>query len=91
MIAELSSFIRSYQHGNKHELLMGVAGLEAIFTIGFVISSFVVAGTANAGFNCVLTGFLNVAFIAGSYYVLKKSKAPIAVSLIHHNSHFKFL
>lgn len=72
--------IKSYLHGNKQELLLAVVGLEGIITFAFVICTFVVAGTANAGFNVVLTGFLNIAFVGGAYYVIKKSKAPIAVS-----------
>lgn len=71
--------VKSALNGNKQELLLNCVKLEAILTFALVICSFVVAATANAGFNCVLTGFLNVAFVAGSYYVLKNSKAPIAV------------
>ena len=74
--------INSYLNGNKSELLQMVIYVEAVCTFAFVICSFVVAGTANAGFNCVLTGFLNIAAVAGSYYVITKSKAPIAVSSV---------
>ena len=42
-----------------------------------------VAGTANAGFNIVLTAFLNAAWVYGAYHVIEKSKTPIAVC--HHN------
>jgi hypothetical protein len=35
-----------------------------------------------AGFNAVLTALLNIAFIAGSYYVIKNSKTPIAVGFL---------
>jgi hypothetical protein len=73
--------LRSYYYSStKQELLIGVVAVEAFFTVPFIICSFVVAGTANAGFNCVLTGLLNVALTAGSYHVIKNSKAPIAVS-----------
>lgn len=75
-------FVKAQLNGNKTELLLNVTVLEAIVTFAFVICSFVVSGTANAGFNVVLTGFLNMGFIAGSYYVIKKSKAPIAVSFL---------
>jgi hypothetical protein len=71
---------KSYLNGNKKDLFLIPIGLEVLFAFAFVICSFVVSGTANAGFNCVLTGFLNVAFIGGSYYVINNSKAPIAVS-----------
>lgn len=56
----------------------------AFFCFPFVICSLVVSGTANAGFNAVLTAILNMCFIAESYYILKNSKTPIAVS-IHSN------
>jgi len=85
--------IRSYYYSStKQELLIGVIALEAFFTFPFIICSFVVAGTANAGFNCVLTGFLNVALAAGSYHVIKNSKAPIAVSVVVYScsAHFIF-
>ncbi len=72
--------IRKVLAGNKSDLLMAVVGLEGIVTFAFVICTFAVATTANAGFNVVLTGFLNIGFIAGSYHVIRKSKAPIAVS-----------
>lgn len=75
--------LNSYLNGNKQELLQMIVFAEAACTFGFVITSFVVAGTANAGFNCVLTGFLNIAVVAGSYYVITKSKAPIAVINLH--------
>ncbi len=71
--------IKAQLQGNKQELLLNIVKVEAVITAALVICSFVVAATANAGFNCVLTGFLNAAFVAGSYYVLKNSKAPIAV------------
>lgn len=71
--------LKAQLQGNKQELLVNIVKVEAVITFALVICSFVVAATANAGFNCVLTAFLNVAFIGGSYYVLKNSKAPIAV------------
>ncbi len=69
-------------NGNKQELLVAALTIEGVLTFAFVICSFVVAGTANNGFNCVLTGFLNIAFICGSYFVLKTSRSPIAVSFL---------
>ena len=71
--------LKAQLQGNKQELLVNIVKVEAVITFALVICSFVVAATANAGFNCVLTAFLNVAFVGGSYYVLKNSKAPIAV------------
>lgn len=65
---------------NKTDLIGIIILLEALSTFAFVICSFVVSGTANAGFNCVLTGFLNIAYVGGSHYVIENSKSPIAVS-----------
>jgi hypothetical protein len=72
--------LKSYLNGNKKDLFLVPIVLETLFAFAFAICSFVVSGTANAGFNCVLTGFLNFAFVGGSYYVINNSKAPIAVS-----------
>eukprot|EP01035_Chromulina_nebulosa_P018623 gene18623-24358_t len=52
------------------------------FTLPLTICSFVVAGTANAGFNAVLTAVLNIAFTGESYYVVKNSKTPIAIGFL---------
>ena len=65
---------------DKKTQLQLLTYLGALFAFAFLISSFVVAGTANAGFNVVLTAFLNCAWVAGAYYVLGNSKTPIAVS-----------
>lgn len=76
------TYIKSlFGNGNKKDFIHGAIVFEGFITFAFIISSFVVAGTANAGFNCVLTGFLNAAFTAGSYYVVENSRAPIAVQL----------
>lgn len=40
---------------------------------------------ADAGFNVVLTSFLYILYVAGSYHVLNKSKMPLSVS--HHQAH----
>ena len=72
---------RNVANGTTHEKLMAAIAVEGVLVFCFVICSFVVAGTANAGFNCVLTGFLNVGYTAGSYHVIKNSKAPIAVRM----------
>ena len=75
--------LRSYYYAaTKQELMFGIVAVEVFFSLPFLICSFVVAGTANAGFNCVLTGFLNIGLAAGSYYVIKNSKAPLAVSTV---------
>jgi hypothetical protein len=36
----------------------------------------------NSGFNVVLTALLNIAYVGGSYYVIKKSNTPIAVGFL---------
>lgn len=53
-----------------------------ICSLCFALISFFCAGTANAGFNIVLTGQLNIGWCVGSYYVIKNSKTPIAVSIL---------
>ena len=56
------------------------------------IISFVVAGTANAGFNVVLTALINIGWVVGAYYVVKNSKTPIAIGfLIGSSSGITFL
>jgi hypothetical protein len=62
-------------------LFLGLAA-QALFAVPFLICSFVVAGTANVGFNVVLTAFLNLALIGGSYHVIKTSKTPIAIGFL---------
>lgn len=68
--------------GNKKDVIGFLILLQAVTTFAFVICSFVVAGTANMGFNCVLTGFLNIALVAGAHYVVENSKSPIAVGFL---------
>mmetsp|Transcript_29821 Transcript_29821/g.49863 ORF Transcript_29821/g.49863 Transcript_29821/m.49863 type:complete len:178 (+) Transcript_29821:63-596(+) len=75
--------VRSYIYAStKKDLLIGAIAVEAFFTVPFVICAFVVASTANAGFNCVLTAFLNIGLVAGSYHVINSSKAPIAIGFL---------
>ena len=62
----------------KKQLLLLVYG-NGCMAAAFTICSFVVAGTANAGFNVVLTALLNIAWVAGANYVINNSKTPIAV------------
>ena len=67
--------------GDKRDVLVNSLALDGLFVFCFTICAFVVAGTANAGFNVVLTAFLNIAFIGGAYYILKSSKSPLAVGV----------
>jgi hypothetical protein len=56
--------------------------LLSYLLIGYFLIYFyssIVAGTANSGFNIVLTAFLNAAWVYGAYHVIEKSKTPIAV------------
>ena len=74
------------QSGQKRDMLLLIIALDAVFTFSVTICSLVVANTANAGFNVVLTSILNIGYIAGSYFIVTKSKTPIAVS--DRNMHF---
>lgn len=68
--------------GDKKQSLTVLSYACGFFTLPFAICSFVVADTANAGFNVVLTTILNITFVAESLYIVKNSKTPIAVSLV---------
>lgn len=67
------------QSGDKRDILVLALLLDAVFVFSVTICSFVIAGTAYAGFNIVLTSLLNIGYISGSYYVITNSKTPIAV------------
>ena len=56
--------------------------INFLFAFSLTICAFVVAGTAIAGFNIVLTAFLNLGSIFGAWYVIRNSKTPIAVGFI---------
>jgi len=58
--------------------------LIGYFLIYFYSS--IVAGTANSGFNIVLTAFLNAAWVYGAYHVIEKSKTPIAVCYLNYSN-----
>lgn len=73
LIADLGS-------GDKKKQLMLLVYGHGLCAFAFLICSFVVASTANAGFDVVLTALLNISWCAGAYYVINKSKTPIAVS-----------
>jgi hypothetical protein len=70
------------KNGTKAEQLIASIHAQGVIVFCFVICSFFVASTENAGFNCVLTGFLNAGYCAGAYHVVKNSKAPIAVCFV---------
>ncbi|EWM28982.1 hypothetical protein Naga_100737g2 [Nannochloropsis gaditana] len=66
-----------------HEKLI-TAGLvtQGVFVLCYTICSFVVASTANMGFNAVLTALLYIFYVAGTYHVLQRSKMPLAVGFV---------
>lgn len=63
-------------------LLEGMIALQVLGGLSFLICSFVVAHTENAGFNIVLTGLLNLIFALASYYALGKLKTPIIIGAV---------
>ena len=75
------AFVTSKLNGDKREALTLIILGTAFFTFPFFICALVVGGTANSGFNIVLTAILNCGFVAGAFYVVKNSKTPIAVSI----------
>ena len=77
IIKKVKSIVQS---GQKRDMLVLSLALLSLFAFSILICSFVVANTANAGFNIVFTSLLNIGYIVGSYYIVTKSKTPIAVS-----------
>lgn len=83
VLVKMDDVIKKFQtithSGEKRDILLLVLALDVVFTFSVTICSLVVSGTANAGFNIVLTSLLNIGYIVGSYYVIVNSKTPIAV------------
>lgn len=50
--------------------------IQIIIGLIFAITAFVAAGTANNGFNVVLTAFINLSYDGFCYYVIKYKKTP---------------
>ena len=67
---------------NKREKLILSLYIISLFAFALTVCAFVVAGTANAGFNIVLSSFLNMGFILGAWYVIRNSKTPIAIGFL---------
>uniref|UniRef100_A0A7S2V692 MARVEL domain-containing protein n=1 Tax=Fibrocapsa japonica TaxID=94617 RepID=A0A7S2V692_9STRA len=61
--------------------LFGI-GAHGVLTACYLICSFVVASTANAGFNAVLTGLVYAVYCVGAYQVLHKSKTALSVGFL---------
>lgn len=72
-------FQQIYGGGEKKDLLNIAVAAMAFLNLPFLICSFAVAGTANAGFNAILTAILNLGFVGEAYYIIKHSQKPIAV------------
>mmetsp|Transcript_10590 Transcript_10590/g.31985 ORF Transcript_10590/g.31985 Transcript_10590/m.31985 type:complete len:187 (+) Transcript_10590:242-802(+) len=67
----------------EHGKLLNVnLALQALFSFALLICSFVVAATANAGFNAVLTAILSCTFVVGAYRVLNRSQSTLAVGFV---------
>lgn len=79
MIMDILEILRSSLVGDKRTLATYVVYADGLFAFCLFICSFVVVSTANAGFDVLLTAFLNAGFVAGVYYVMNYSKSPIAV------------
>jgi hypothetical protein len=77
IIKKVKSLVQS---GQKRDMLLLSLALDSVFVFSVTICSLVVMGTANVGFNIVLTSLLNIAYIVGANYVISNSKTPIAVS-----------
>ena len=87
----LDTFLRELQSlkvvliqifSDKKLTLNFIIGVAGFFTFPFIICCFVVSITPNAGFNAVLTGLLNICYVAGSFFVLTNSKTPIAIGYL---------
>ena len=56
--------------------------LQLIFGFGFMISSFVVAGTANMGFNAVITTLMLMGYLAYGLTVINKRQNEMNVGIL---------
>lgn len=86
IVKRVKSIVES---GQKRDMLVILLALVSVSTFCSFICSCVVARDPNAGFNIVFTSLLNIGYVLGSYYIVTKSKTPIAVSsLPTHLTHF---
>lgn len=53
-----------------------------VLTFCFTISAFVVAGTANAGFNALLTALMYVAFGAGAFFTINRNQNATMLGIL---------
>lgn len=68
-VEALKTQVREIMDGQRESLVKGIV-IAGALAIPFMVCSFIVADTANAGFNIVLTAFMEIAFLAGCYYAL---------------------
>ena len=68
----------------QRETLVRASMLQGFLAAPFTICAFVVADTANAGFNVVLTAFMYIAFAGGMYYTLQMqpSRSSLTVGFL---------
>lgn len=69
---------KQHEPAYMRNVLICLAAIMVVFTLPFMICSFVVASTANAGFNVVLTGLLMIIWECGSIWLM--NKGPQAMS-----------
>lgn len=70
------------RNDDKRQLLLLGAYASGFLCFPLTICSFVVAGTANAGFNAVFTALLNIVFSGEAFYIVSNSKTPLAIGFL---------
>ncbi len=76
----LSSQLKESSH---KDLLNYALALQALFCFPLVICSLIVSSTANAGFAYgLLSSFLNMLFIGGSYYALQARRESMFIGFL---------
>lgn len=79
----VTSFATHIKESDHKDLLKYSVMLQGLFCFPLVICSLVVSGTANSGFAYgLLTAFLNMIFIGGSYYALKERREAILIGFL---------
>ncbi|GMI45066.1 hypothetical protein TrCOL_g140 [Triparma columacea] len=63
-------------------LLSSLLGLTFLSSFCFFISACTVAGTANAGFNVLITSFIYLGYAVGGLYTITKSQSPISIGFL---------
>jgi hypothetical protein len=88
-VESLKAQVRTLISGQRESLVKATM-LSGVLCFPFMICAFVAAGTANAGFNVVLTAFLEIGFQAASYYYLatQPSRSAFTVGFLTSSSVF---